>query len=174
MSKPQRQSGFDATFDRYAFSAIRCRSVWLADAIEMHRDIAALKDLLQMALAATTAAEMQMHLRMAMELLVLHVAISRTILGGDFAAYEPVLIVVEQLEGTDPDDPLYVPRAAAFKSHVEVLVQHEEELIDGLGRANSGEAIDEDVLRRRLEIIGDAASRAHAHGRTRPSVTWLQ
>ena len=174
MSKPQRRPGFESAIDRYAFSAIRCRTIWLADAIEMHRDIAALKVLLQMALSATTGADMQVPLRLATELLALHVAVSRQVLAGDPVAYEAVMLVAEQLEGTDPDDPLYVPRAAGFKSHVDVLLQYEEELIDRIGAGSSADAIDDGMLQRRTRLLGDIAALTGSSGRARPPMTWLQ
>lgn len=144
--------------DPAGFDEIWCHSSWLSDELELRRDHGMMSRLLKAASSATTAGEMRPLLQMAMDLFKLHAAIVYQVLGMGplHSSIDHVLVLIEQLESTDPENPLYIAQAADLRMQLELLMILEDDCYTQLGQRSSAAEMDPELLQARQQLLRDA------------------
>lgn len=159
-----------ALMDPMGLSEIWCRSSWLSDELELRRDLCMLRSLLKAASSATSAAEIRPAVQMTMNLFKLHAAIVHQIFGMAplHSSIDHVLVLIEQLETTDPDNPLYIAQAADLRMQLDLLMILEDDCYVQLGHRNSATDLDPDTLQARVQLLRDADTLIKAEAIGRP------
>lgn len=161
--------------DPAGFGEIWCRSSWLSDELELRRDHDTMTRLLKAVSSATSAADMQPLLQMTMDLFKLHAAIVCQVLGTGplHSSIEHVLVLVEQIEDTDPENPLYIAQAADLRMQLELLMILEDDCYAQLGRRSSAAGMDPELLQARQQLLRDAEALIKAEAIGRPATQRL-
>jgi hypothetical protein len=152
--------------DPDSFRDIWCKSTWLSDELELRRDHYALRELLRAVSSAGAGQEMQPALQLAMDLFKLHLALEHQLLGMPQlrAPTEHALVLIEQLESTSPDDPLYIAQATDLQQRLELLTSLEEDDYERLGGRSSAGLLDGELLQLRQRLLRDAERLLRAGG----------
>jgi len=72
------------------------------------------------------------------------------------APTEHALVLIEQLESTSPDDPLYIAQATDLQQRLELLTSLEEDDYERLGGRSSAGLLDGELLQLRQRLLRDA------------------
>ncbi|MEW6167809.1 MAG: hypothetical protein AB1651_08950 [Pseudomonadota bacterium] len=154
--------------DPDSFREIWCKTTWLGDEFELRRDHYVLRELLRAASSAGAGREMQPALQLAMDLFKLHLALEHQLLGVPQlrAPTEHALVLIEQLEDADPDDPINLALATDLQQRLELLTSLEEDCYGRLCGRSSASLLDGELLQLRQQLLRDAERLLRAGGAT--------
>lgn len=144
--------------DQNSFQEMWCKANWQGDDVEMQRDHQAMQKLLQLSQGAGTIAEIRPALDLMTELFKVHAQIEHQLLGSRLPAHsiDYALTLIEQLEETGEDDPLYTIRAANVLHQLSLLMALEEELYDEMDRSFKTAILSGPLLQQRERLLQDA------------------
>ncbi len=144
--------------DQDSFQEMWCKANWQGDDVEMRRDHHAMQKLLELSRSAGTIADVRPALDLIIELFKVHAQIEHQLLGSRLPAHsiDYALTLIEQLDETAEDDPLYNIRAANVLHQLSLLMAVEEDLYDEMDRSFKTAILNGPLLQQRERLLQDA------------------
>lgn len=150
--------------DPGSFQELWCKANWQGDDVEMQRDHHALQKLLELSQGAGTIADIRPALDLLIELFKVHAQIEQQLLGSRLPApsIDYALTLIEQLDETDEDDPLFNIRAANVLQQLSLLLALEEDLYEEMDGSFKTAILSGPLLQQRERLLQDADTLARA------------
>ncbi len=141
-----------------SFQDIWRKANWLGDDLELQRDHNVMQKLLQLTLSAGSVTDVRCALDLLIELFKVHTNVERRLLGSQIPAHsiDYTLTLIEQLDETDEDNPLYPVRAGNVLQQLALLMAIEEDRYAELDHAFTIDELDGQLLQTRERLLQDA------------------
>ncbi|MDP9141216.1 MAG: hypothetical protein M3O62_10545 [Pseudomonadota bacterium] len=141
-----------------SFQDIWRKANWQGDDLELQRDHNVMQKLLQLTLTASSVTDVRLALDLLIELFKVHTNIECRLLGSQIPAHsiDYTLTLIEQLDDTDEDNPLYTVRAGNVLQQLALLMAIEEDRYEELDHAFTINDLDDQLLQTRERLLQDA------------------
>lgn len=154
-----------------SFRTLWQQATWLGDRQELKRDLCIMQKLLRLMLNAGSIADVRPALDLTLALFLVHADIERALPGVSppVRSIDYATTLIELLNDTPDDDPLFTVRASSVLHHLSILMSVEEDCYDETAGSSTHAQLSDGLLQRRERLLRDAERLVGATGAQLPA-----
>lgn len=164
-----------ALSDPDTFKALWCKATWLGDRQELRRDHCVMQKLLRLTSNAGSITDARPALDLTLELFMVHADIEKQLPGivPPMHAIDYARTLIELLNETPDDDPLFAVRASNVMHQLAILIEVEKDSYEESTRTRQRGTLSDELLQQRERLLRDAEMLIGATGSSMPGTTIL-